>query len=197
MPCWRLARSGRLRGEPTLAHAATTCDRSTRKRVVKHVKRHGKRKKVVRLKHYWTCQEVATPAPRAASGAPPGAGAPPSHRSRRRDRRRSPNRKPTRSASSPTIAAGTTSYDALAPAVRAGKLTVQLINKGEDPHDMDIQRVGPGDANRSAKCVKVPVTDTRREHGRVTVEVQPGRYRMWCDLFHHAEEGMEATVTVE
>jgi len=29
------------------------------------------------------------------------------------------------------------------------------------------------------------------------VTVEPGRYRMWCDLFSHAKEGMEATVTVE
>src|SRR5438105_4651882 len=42
------------------AHAATTCTKHT-KRVVKHVKRHGKRKKIVRTHPYWTCQEVAEP----------------------------------------------------------------------------------------------------------------------------------------
>jgi hypothetical protein len=34
------------------AHAATSCTKHT-KRVVKHVKRHGKRKRVVRFTHYW------------------------------------------------------------------------------------------------------------------------------------------------
>ena len=42
------------------AHAATTCTKHT-KRVVKDVKRHGKRKRVVRLRPYWTCHEVAEP----------------------------------------------------------------------------------------------------------------------------------------
>ena len=58
------------------AHAATTCTKHT-KRVVMHVKRHGKRKKIVRMKPYWTCQEVAepmaapvTPAPTVPAPAP-------------------------------------------------------------------------------------------------------------------------------
>ena len=31
----------------------------------------------------------------------------------------------------------------------------------------------------------------------VTVEVQPGTYRMWCTIGHHAEHGMTTEITVE
>ena len=54
------------------AHAATgTCVEHS-KHVVTHVKRHGKRTRVVRLKHYWTCEEApVASAPAAASPAAP------------------------------------------------------------------------------------------------------------------------------
>src|SRR4051812_13218886 len=58
------------------AHAATTCTKYS-KRVVTHVKRHGKRKKIVRLRPYWTCQEVAPPvAPELPVPAPVATPAP-------------------------------------------------------------------------------------------------------------------------
>jgi hypothetical protein len=91
------------------AHAATTCAKHT-KRVVKHVKRHGKRTKVVRHKSYWTCEEVATPAPAPSSPAPAPSsapvGAPPDVAPPAEAPVVTPPPEPTRSGSPQTIAAG-------------------------------------------------------------------------------------------
>jgi plastocyanin len=178
------------------AHAATTCAKHT-KRIVKHVKRHGKRTRVVRFRHYWTCQEAAAPAPAPAPSAPapvtvdpPSGPIPPDA---------GPAPLPEPEANALGVAAddrgGVKSYTLSRQTVRSGNLTVQLQNKGEDPHDMDIQRVGPS-GEPLGEVVKVPKTEPG-ENTSASVSVEPGRYRMWCDLFSHAKEGMEATVTVE
>lgn len=179
------------------AEAATTCSKHT-KRVVKHVKRHGKRTKVVRFKHYWTCQEVAAPTPAPAPGSPapspttppPSEPLPPDH---------GPAPLPEPEANAIGVAAddrgGVKSYTLSRQAVKTGELRVQLQNKGEDPHDMDIQRVGPS-GEPLGEVVKIPVTEPG-QNTNATVTVETGRYRMWCDLYSHAKEGMEATITVE
>lgn len=178
------------------AHAATTCAKHT-KRVVKHVKRHGKRTRVVRFKHFWTCQEVATPAPAPAPSSaapvttdPPGEPIPPDA---------GPAPTPEPEANALGVAAddrgGVKSYTLSRQTVRSGQLKIQLQNKGEDPHDMDIQRLGPS-GETIGEVVEIPITEPG-ENSDATVTVEPGRYRMWCNLFSHAKEGMEATVTVE
>src|SRR3954470_22811574 len=124
------------------ANAATTCAKHT-KRVVKHVKRHGKRKKVVRLKHYWTCQEAVTPAPAPAPSSPPPVTTGPPSEPIPPDAGPAPLPEPEANALG--VAAddrgGVKSYALSRQTVRSGQLKVQLQNKGEDPHDMDIQRV--------------------------------------------------------
>jgi plastocyanin len=177
------------------AHAATTCAKHT-KRVVKHVKRHGKRTRVVRFKHYWTCQEVATPttpAPLAPSPAPTTSTPPVEPPAT------TPTPQPEPEANALGVAAddrgGVKSYTLSRQTVRPGQLKVQLQNKGEDAHDMDVQRVGPS-GEPLGEVVNVPVTEPG-ENTSASMTVEPGRYRMWCDLFSHAKEGMEATVTVE
>jgi plastocyanin len=176
------------------ADAATTCVKHT-KRVVKHVKSHGKRKKMVRFKHYWTCREAVTPAPVPA----PTPTAPPVQAPRAEPPATTPTPAPEPEANALGVAAddrgGAKSYTLSRQTVRPGQLTVQLQNKGEDPHDMDIQRVGPS-GEPLGEVVKVPVTEPGA-NTNAAVTVEPGRYRMWCDLFSHAKEGMEATVTVE
>jgi hypothetical protein len=169
------------------AHAATTCTKHT-KRVVAHVKRHGKRRRVAHLKHWWTCEEVAEPV--VSTPAAPGS--------------------PTASAETPQVqpepeanALGVVARDAnehfsfepTRTSVRSGQLIVQLINEGEDEHDMDIQQVGPG-GTLEGPVAKVPQTESKHQNS-ASLEVQPGTYRMWCTLFHHAEEGMRIEITVE
>jgi hypothetical protein len=169
------------------AHAATTCTKHA-KRVVKHVKRHGKRKKVVRLRHYWTCQEVAEP----VSVVPPAAPAPTPTPA-------TPAPQPEPEANAIGVVARDAnkhfSFEPTRTLVRSGKLKMQLINEGEDPHSMAIQRLGPGEVPEG-KVTEIPATASKAQ-GTESVEVQPGRYRMWCTLFNHAAEGMEFDLTVE
>jgi plastocyanin len=168
------------------AHAATSCVKHT-KRVVKHVKRHGKRKKVVLLRPYWSCHEVAEPV--VATPVPPSVPAP------------TPAPGPTPEPESNAIGVVARdankhfSFEPTRTLVKAGKLTMQLINEGEDPHTMAIQRIGPGETPEG-KATEIPATASKQQ-GTETVEVQPGRYRMWCTLYNHAEEGMEFELTVE
>lgn len=169
------------------AHAATTCTKHA-KRVVKHVKRHGKPKKVVHLRHYWTCQEVAEPVavvPPATPAPTPAPGIP------------APQPEPEANAIG-VVARDAGKHFSFEPSrtlVKPGKLTMQLINEGEDPHSMAIQRIGPGETPEGP-VAEIPATASKQQQTG-SVEVQPGRYRMWCTLFNHAEEGMEFDLTVE
>jgi plastocyanin len=175
-------------GRPTEdAHAATSCTKHT-KRVVKHVKRHGKRKKVVRLMPYWTCHDVAepviaTPVVPAPTPAPEAPATQP---------------EPESNAVSVTADDHTNPYQYVPSrtTVNPGQLTVQLNNAGEDEHNMDMQRVGEGETLEGP--VIVAVSAARESHSEPTsVEVQPGTYRMWCTIGHHAEHGMTTTITVK
>jgi hypothetical protein len=168
------------------AHAATTCTKHT-KRVVKHVKRHGKRKKIVRSHPYWTCQEVAEPVATApVTPAPTPAPVSPA-----------PQPEPEANAIG-VVARDANKHFSFEPSrtlVKSGKLTMQLINEGEDPHSMAIQRIGPGDTPEGP-VTEIPATASKQQQTG-SAEVQPGTYRMWCTLYHHAEEGMEFDLTVE
>ncbi len=169
------------------AHAATSCTRHT-KRVVKHVKRHGKRKRVVHFKHWWTCQEVAEQV--ASSPVAPSSPAPPAATTQ-------PQPEPEPNAVG-VVARDANKHFTFEPSrttVKSGQLTVELINEGEDPHTMDMQRIGPG-GTPEGEVVEIPETASKHQSAD-TFEVQPGRYRMWCTLFHHAEEGMETEISVE
>lgn len=170
------------------AHAATTCTKHT-KRVVKHVKRHGKRTRVVRFSPYWTCQEVAsptsTPVTTAPAPMPTPAPVPPA-----------PQPEPEANAIG-VVARDANKHFSFEPTrtlVRSGTLTMQLINEGEDPHSMAIQRIGEG-GTPEGPVTEIPATASKQQRTG-SVEVQPGRYRMWCTLFNHAEEGMEFDLTV-
>jgi plastocyanin len=189
------------------AHAATTCTTHT-KRVVKHVKRHGRRQRVVGVKRVRACKPVPTPAPAPAPAPTPSTQAPatvpttasaPSPPTNETPAATPPAPEPEPEANALGVAAddhgGVKSYTLSRGTVRAGRLTVQLQNKGEDPHDMEMQRVGPG-GEPLGEAVEVPVTGPGEQKSE-SVTVEPGTYRMWCNLREHAKEGMEATVTVE
>jgi plastocyanin len=168
------------------------------KRVVSHVKRHGKRVRVVHLKHYRTCRKVAVPVAEPAPGATatPPAPAPAPAPGPTEPPATNPTPEPEPEANAVSVTAGEDPYSYVTSrsTVHTGRLTVQLINAGADPHDMDIQQIGEG--GPEGEVVELPTTASKTQSTK-TVELPPGRYRMWCTLFHHAEEGMEATLTVE
>lgn len=71
-----------------------------------------------------------------------------------------------------------------------GNAIVQFVNAGEDPHDLQIQRLG--DTEQFA-VPELPAGDV----GEVTLKLQrDSRYAMWCSLPSHRELGMEASVRV-
>jgi plastocyanin len=170
------------------AGAAQTCVKHT-KRVVKHVKRHGKTHRVVRVKHYWICHEAGTSGPgTTTTTTAPTTGSTPT----------TPTPEPEANALSITANDRTTPYEYVPShtTVKAGKLTVQLNDVGEDEHNMDMVRIGPGGEPEGA--IIAAVSAESKNHSKPkTVEVQPGTYKMWCTLPEHAEKGMQTIITVE
>ena len=73
--------------------------------------------------------------------------------------------------------------------VKAGRLQIQLYNRGEDGHDLAARRVG---AERTFR-----IAETRPgQLGEATWRLKPGRYRLWCDLPGHRAAGMRASLRV-
>jgi plastocyanin len=73
--------------------------------------------------------------------------------------------------------------------VVAGPAIVELVNFGEDPHDLRLQRIGGG------KVWKAPVVFPGAYHD-LDATLVPGRYRLWCSIANHRRLGMVATLTV-
>jgi hypothetical protein len=73
--------------------------------------------------------------------------------------------------------------------VKAGRVIVQLQNNGQDVHDLRLRRIG-GKRNYA-----FPVTSP---DGRSTLTLQllPGRYRLWCSVANHTQLGMRAVLRV-
>ncbi len=165
------------------------------RRVVRHVKRHGNVHKVVKIKHYKTCRKVALPETEPAPTAPaPGAG------------QSSPSQPtaPTGTPEAEPNAVSITANDRTMPysftpsrkVVRPGDLTVQLINKGEDEHTMDMEKVGPGNTPEGP-IILATSAPSGSKSTPTTVVVEAGTYRLWCTLPNHAAMGMETTIAVE
>jgi hypothetical protein len=74
------------------------------------------------------------------------------------------------------------------PTLPAGELVVELHNRGEDPHNLNLQR-------RDGPLLELPETESLGRAER-RFSVQPGTYRLWCSLPLHAESGMETTLLV-
>jgi hypothetical protein len=79
--------------------------------------------------------------------------------------------------------------------VTAGPAVIELLNRGEDPHDLRLRRmVRPGVSVR--RTFSIPET---RSGGLAELEVRlpTGRYRLWCSLPGHRALGMRATLRVK
>ena len=73
--------------------------------------------------------------------------------------------------------------------VKAGPAIVELVNYGEDPHDLLLQRVG---ARHIAGTPEVQPGDFYD----LNVKLLPGRYKLWCSIANHRQLGMQAVLTV-
>jgi plastocyanin len=78
--------------------------------------------------------------------------------------------------------------------VPAGALTVQLYDRGQDAHNLNIRRVGSR-RRMVGRTQKLSLTQS----GGLTQaawRLAPGRYELYCSLPQHAKLGMRAFLTV-
>jgi hypothetical protein len=73
--------------------------------------------------------------------------------------------------------------------VPQGPALIELVNYGEDEHDLVLRRVG---GTRSWRLAKI--LPGRR--ATLSVRLRPGRYRLWCAVADHRARGMRATLRV-
>jgi hypothetical protein len=73
--------------------------------------------------------------------------------------------------------------------VVAGPAIVELVNFGEDPHDLRMQRLGGG------RVWKTPLVYPGAYYD-LDATLVPGRYRLWCAVGNHRRLGMVTTLTV-
>jgi plastocyanin len=74
--------------------------------------------------------------------------------------------------------------------VTQGRAIVELVNLGEDPHDLALRRVARGARTYTTKVI-APGADAR-----ISFRLYPGRYQLWCTIGDHRARGMHATLTV-
>lgn len=145
------------------------------KRVVKRVRRHGKLRSVVRRRTVWTCIPQAE-APPIGSPAPTP---PPSEP------------EPEPEANRVSARAAEYYFTLSRPKVKAGAVTVELNNQGEDPHNLNLRREGD-----AGEPLQIPETDSLQRNV-ASFDLPAGKYRLWCSLPEHEEKGMATTLVVE
>ncbi len=166
-------------GDADSATAADCVWQRHSKRIVKHVKRHGKPRRIVRLRRWWTCDPPAT----EPALAPPSAPAPPAAP----DPEPEPESGPARLG----VKALEFSYTLSRPSLPAGEVIVELNNQGEDPHNLNLRLEGSEEPP-----LEIPEAGPL-EHRSAKFDLPAGTYRLWCSLPQHDEWGMNATLSVK
>jgi hypothetical protein len=87
------------------------------------------------------------------------------------------------------VAADEFSYSLSRQSIKAGPAIVQLVNYGEDEHDLRLRRAG---GTRTYRIGKV----RPGELGELEARLLPGRFTLWCSLADHRRRGMSATLVV-
>jgi uncharacterized cupredoxin-like copper-binding protein len=73
--------------------------------------------------------------------------------------------------------------------IKRGPAIVQLANRGEDPHDMRIARIGGRRRGQIAETLPGAV-------GEWEGRLRRGRYRLFCTIEGHRAAGMRAVLRV-
>jgi plastocyanin len=73
--------------------------------------------------------------------------------------------------------------------VPAGPAIVELVNFGEDEHDLRMQRVG------GAHIAGTPVVEPGA-YFDMPITLRVGKYILWCSIANHRALGMQATLIV-
>jgi plastocyanin len=153
-------------------------------RVVKHVKRNGRMRKIVRTTNRWTCEPLAEP---------PAIGIPPAPLP-------NPTPAPSPEVEPPPRAVSATADDATPEEfsftlsrhyVVAGNVTVELNNRaGQDAHNLKARPKGSEEEGQE-------VGEAGPGENRVAhLELAPGTYQLFCSLPRHEEWGMSVDLEV-
>ncbi len=81
-------------------------------------------------------------------------------------------------------------YSLSRQSIKAGPALVQLVNFGEDEHDLRLRRAG---GTRTYVVGKVRPGRTAELEARFLA----GRFTLWCSLGDHRRRGMSATLVVQ
>jgi plastocyanin len=164
----------------TIGATATAQPRGKQsQRVAKKCAKKGKRCARVRHRVRRASQDRLVNAPRPGAPAPrPGAPKPPA-----------PDSPPLPTFVS--VAAREFSLTLSRPLVGAGDVRVELRNLGEDPHNLVVSPDG------TSTPLSVFSELDPGEYERRTVDLSPGRYKLWCSLESHEGLGMKFTVRVQ
>ena len=81
------------------------------------------------------------------------------------------------------------SYSLSRTKVRAGRVIVELVNHGQDTHDLDLRRIG------GTRIFRFPDVQPGQFVDR-EFRLRPGRYKLWCAVADHNERGMHAVLRV-
>jgi hypothetical protein len=73
--------------------------------------------------------------------------------------------------------------------VPGGRVRIELVNMGEDPHDLKLRRIG------GKYTYTIPET-LPGERSTKTLRLIRGRYQVWCAVDGHRDWGMRATLRV-
>jgi len=73
--------------------------------------------------------------------------------------------------------------------VPAGQVRIELVNFGEDPHDLKLRRIG------GTRVYTIPET-APGERTVKTFRLARGRYQVWCAVAGHRAAGMRAPLRV-
>ncbi|MET0559341.1 MAG: hypothetical protein ABW065_11800 [Solirubrobacterales bacterium] len=161
------------------------------KPIIRHLRKHGRLRTVRRVRRWWTCEP--TPAPAGGEAAPPSPGQPSEIPAAPAPDAPSPGPEPELEPG-PTrlgVKAAEYSYTLSRLTLAAGDDTIELDNRGQDAHNLNLQLVGGTEA--PLEIAETESLQRRTAH----FTLQPGTYRLWCSLPTHDEEGMHATLVVE
>jgi len=74
--------------------------------------------------------------------------------------------------------------------VPAGKVMLELVNHGQDEHNLNV--LG-GEGQLAGSFENTPANGVRD----LQVQLRPGSYTLFCSLPEHEQKGMKATLVVE
>jgi len=73
--------------------------------------------------------------------------------------------------------------------IRRGTAIIELVNYGQDDHDLALRRVG------GARTYRIGLVHPGKT-GELDTRLRAGRYAVWCTLADHRARGMRATLLV-